>query len=270
MRRFCGIVQGAPGSGKTALAIALLDAGYRVIRCAFEPGDDVFHAFSPNAAKLINVTFEDTYDLAEDGAGLKCTTPRAMAAFERFAYNGKVGKETPYGHPREWQEDTVVFVDTLTSMGVAAENRALSLNASTREGRHLWAAAQDQESICRFLCGSKRNHHTVVNAHLRLISPKAESGYKDETELQKQIKRERAQLEDTGYFPTAVTPGIARNFVGLFPFALLCEEDLRAKHASQRILRTKPVVGYQIKCPLPIGDKLPIESALLDIFRALA
>ncbi len=269
MRRFCGIIQGAPGSGKTALAIALLDAGYRVIRCAFEPGDDVFHAFSKSTNyHLINVVFEDDYELAADG--LSCSAPRAMAAFESFAYNGKVGKETPYGHPREWQTDTVVLVDTLTSMGVAAENRALALNASTREGRHLWVAAQDQESICRFLCGSKRRHHTVVNAHLRLISPKAETGYKDETELQKQIKRERAQLEDTGYFPTAVAPSIARNFVGLFPFALLCEEDPRAKHDSQRVLRTKPVAGYQIKCPLSIRDKLPIESALLDIFRALA
>lgn len=268
MRRFCGIVQGAPGSGKTALAIALLDAGYRVIRGAFEPGDDVFHAFSPNASKLINVVFEDDYELGE--AGLTCPSPRAMAAFEGFVYNGKVGKNVPYGHPREWQEDTVVLVDTLTSMGVAAENRALALNASTREGRHLWAAAQDQEGICRFLCSSKRKHHVVVNAHLRLISPKAETGYKDETELQKQIKRERAQLEDTGYFPTAIAPSIARNFVGLFPFALLCEEVPGAKHASKRILRTQPVPGYQIKCPLQIGDKLPIESGLLEIFRALA
>jgi hypothetical protein len=275
MRRFCGIAQGAPGSGKTALAIALMDAGYQVIRAAFEPGDDVFHSFAKNPAALINHVFEDDYELQENddgiGTGMCCPHPKAMSAFERFVYNGRVGKETPHGHPRDWSTDTVLVVDTLTSMGHVSENRALSLNASTREGRHLWAAAQDQESICRFLCGAKRRHHTLVLAHLRLISPKAETGYKDETELQKQIKKERAKLEDTGYFPTAVTPGIARNFAGLFPYALLCEEeDLGKQHASKRVLRTKPVVGYQIKCPLDVPDHLPVESALVSIFKRLS
>lgn len=267
MTPFQGIIQGQPGTAKTGMLVSLAEAGFRVIRCAFEGGEEVFDAYCSAAARarVHTLTFEDEWESEEDGLR---RIPRGMSAFESFIYNGKVGKAQPFGPPREWDADTVLVFDTLTSMGECAESRALKLNSSTREGRHLWAAAQDQESVCQAVMTSKRRHHTIVLAHLRLISPKAESGYKDETALQKQVKQERAALEDTGYFPTAVTPGIARNFVRHFAFSLLAEESDRVKGGSGRVLRTRAVPGYQIKCPAHVEDRLPAETALTTLFRA--
>jgi hypothetical protein len=267
MALFRGIVQGQPGSGKTSLACALANEGYRVVRCAFEAGDEVFQAYcTPEGlARVHNFTFEDDWDMGDNGLE---RVARGMTAFEGFIYNGKIGREQPLGPPREWDARTVVMVDTITTMGLCASARALKINPNNSM-LSAYEAGRDQESMAQLMTSEKRGYHVLWLSHLRLISPKAESGFKSETELQKQLKRERAALEDTGYFPTAVTPGIARNFVGHFPFALLCEEDQRAKHASKRVVRTQAVPGYQIKCPLAVPDKLPVESALLTIFSAL-
>ena len=268
MTIFQGIISGPPGTAKTGLLCGLANAGYRIIRAAFEPGDEVFRAFcTPEGLERVHtVVFEDNWEEADNGL---TRIAKGMTEFESFLYNGKVGKEQPFGRPSEWGSDTVLVYDTLTSMGEVSESRALKLNSSTREGRHLWQAAQDQEAACQVAMGKRRNHHFICLAHQRLISPKAETGYKDETELQKQVKRERADLEETGFFPTAVTPGIARNFVRMFPFALLTEMDYEAKKTCNRVLRTRAVPGYQVKCPVVVEDKLPAETALATIFKAL-
>lgn len=270
MSLFKGIISGEPGTAKSSLLATLANVGYNVLRCAFEPGEEVYDAYctAEGRQRLHNLYFEDDWEL--NGDDDLARVPQGMKAFDRFLWYGEYGgkKEYPYGRPADWTNNIVIGVDTLTSLGDCAEAHALKLNSSTREGRHLWAAAQAQERACQALVGKKRLHHTVVLAHFRLISPKAESGYKDETDLQKQIKRERASLEDTGYYPTAVTPNIARNFVGNFPFALLTE--LGGHSPSGRIIRTKPIKGYQVKCPLQnIGDKLPIETGLVTIFETL-
>lgn len=264
---FKGLISGPPGAGKTAALCGLADAGYRIIRCAFEPGDEVFAAYATpeGRARIFSVPFEDSWEMGESGLERR---PAGMNAFEKFIYNGKVGKEQPFGPPAEWGSDTIVVVDTTTSMGECAEARALALNPNNPM-LTMYDAGRDQGAAAQYMLGAKRGYHCIWLAHLKLISPKAESGFKSETELQKQIKRERAALEDTGYFPTVVTPNIARNFTSHFPFALLAEESNRSKTASGRVLRTKAVPGYQIKCPLEVEDRLPIETGLVTILSKL-
>ena len=188
-------------------------------------------------------------------------------------------RPTPYGHPSTWGKNIVLVADTLTSMGECSEAREAAGPDADNPMRYMHEAARAQADVCQVMVGRKRQHHTVVLAHYKLVSPKAETGFKKETELQKQIKRERAELEETGYYPTAVTGGVARNFVQHFPFALLTERDERRlekqkdgadpDEGSGRILRTRSLPGYQIKCPLLVPDRLPIETGLLTIFRAL-
>jgi len=139
MTIFQGIISGPPGTAKTGLLCSLADAGYTIIRAAFEPGEEVFRAFCTSAglARVHTVVFEDNWE--ETDAGL-VRLARGMTEFEAFLYNGKVGKETPFGRPAEWGPEIVLVYDTLTSMGEVSESRALKLNSSTREGRHLWQA----------------------------------------------------------------------------------------------------------------------------------
>lgn len=263
------IIQGAPGSGKTALLASAANAGYRILLADFDHCPESLFAFTApeHHANIYVIPFDDEVSFnAEEGIS---RNPKALIAFERFLYTGRANGQE-YGKPTEWGPETILCLDTLTALGDAAEVRSLALNPTTREGRHLWQAAQEQEAACQLMVSNRMHCHSLVLSHVRLISPKAESGYKDETELQKQVKRERAQLEETGYFPTAVTPGIARNFVRHFPFALLVEEDLASKAVSKRVVRTVPVLGYQIKCPVVgIADKLPIETALTTLLEKI-
>ncbi len=267
MTLFRGLISGPPGSGKTASLAALANAGYRIIRCAFEPGEEVFKAYCTDEgrARIFNVPFEDEWEVEDEGL---IRVAHGMQRFEHFIFNGKVGKEQPFGSPKEWGADTVVVIDTLTMMSTCCEAREEKLLPGNNM-LSMYEAGRQEESAAQFMTGAKRGYHTIWLAHLKLISPKAESGFKNETELQKQVKRERAQLEDTGYFPTASTGGIARNFTSHFPFALIAEENERAKNDSGRVFRTKKLTGYQIKCPLDVPDMLPIENGLLTIFKKL-
>jgi hypothetical protein len=271
------LFDGGPGSGKTTLLAAAANAGYNVYHIAIGSESDEplrFYCTREGLERVHFIRFQDDISLDDEGNGIQFRA-KAATAVERFLYRGKIGtgKEpgTDFGDPRGWGRDTLVAIDTLTALGDSCEVRTLALDPSTREGKHLWAAAQDQEAVAQLGRVRLRGCHFLLLSHVQLISPKAETGYKDETELQKKVKRERAQLEETGFFPCAMTPKISRNFAHHFPFVFFVEggEKETERNPSGRVIRTKPVPGYQIKCPLDVGDKLPIENGLVTILKKL-
>jgi len=274
------LIQGPSGSGKTSMLAGAANMGIRVIHLCLgsESAEPLRYFTKPECRKNLELLhFRDTYELAADDdpeqRGLRIGS-RMISQVEKFLFSGKLGSRKdvtqPYGHPQEWGPATLVAVDGLTPLGDSAEARALELNPTTREGHHLWVAGQAQKGVAQL--GRTLNCHFLFLCHIDIKGPKPETGYKDETELQKQIKRERAQIEETGYFPQACSVKISRNFPHQFPFSLLTETDVEQvtrANPSGRVVRTGPVPGYLIKCPVNVKDRLPIMDAIPTILNAM-
>lgn len=270
MRLFHALIQGFGGAGKTTLAAHFANCGLRVIHIAVgAEGAEPFYAYCTPEIREQNVEFlraRDSFSLGTgEDAGLQVTS-RAITQVERLLFSGN----KTLGKPETWGPETMVVVDGLTELGFSAEERVLAVNDNTREGRHLWMAAQAQRSLAQL--GRQLPCHFMLLAHLDIKAPKPESGYKDETQLQKDLKRERAEIEDTGYFPLAASVKISRHFVTHFPFALVVEAEeryVKPNNPGGNVLRTKPMKGYQIKCPMDLPDMLPLNQAAIGIIKGL-
>lgn len=264
----CILGQGDPGTGKTGAVAAILDRGRevgieRVVLADFDGNPDPLLTYAKGTDRLHVLPFVET--LKSDGADVKGDITRsgvsALRQFTKFLTAG-----TPeLGKPRAWGPETLFVLDSLTSLSDSALRLALQLNRGvTRDGAHIGVAMGEIEDALSMV--KQLACHRYVISHLKLIAPRPESSYGDETELQKQIKREIGSLQDTGYFANIPGNALARNIASKFSTALLFE--LSDKGVLQ--IRTKPIKGYVIKVPAPnVADRLPIETGLLTILEAL-
>lgn len=260
------IAQGEPGTGKTGSVAALLDAGYRVILADFDHNPEPLQVFAKDAGdRLQIVTFAD--ELSSGGMDTKGDIKQvgAVSAIRRFTKFLTVGNPA-LGAPKTWGADTVFVLDSLSSLADSAMRLALKLNGGvTREGSHIGILAGEVEDAMQMFMAPSMQCHRILVAHLKLISPKPDSTYNDQTDLQKQVLRERAALEETAYFPNLPGVQVARTIARMFSTALL----YALTDKGQLVIHTKPIKGYTIKVPCAVGDQLPIESGLLTIMKAL-
>lgn len=258
------LLQGDPGTAKTGSLASLVGAGYRVILADFDgnPEPLLAHVPADKRGNVLVVPFADTLSVDSEGA-ISRSGSSACRAFTRFLSRGTA--ET--GPPKEWGRETVLVLDSLSAFADSAERLALELNRGvTRDGAHIGVLAGEIETALSLMMGRQLQCHRVVVAHLKLIAPRPESSYGTETDLQKQIKREIAALQETAYFPNIPGMAVARTLARFFNTALLFETDRKGR----RVIRTTPVTGYTIKCPVPVADPLPIETGMLTLMQAFA
>jgi hypothetical protein len=286
-RRFKAIVIAAPKTGKTGSIAALVNAGYRVIVAAFDPGYDILlNSVEPEFAdNLIILPFEDARGF--QGKDSKMTVghmgaPLAFAKFVSFLNDGKArraacqgGEVIDLGPSDGWGTDTFLIVDNLTSLSKAAFARLLHMQGLNRQSRRRrdWMLAQDEvDDILIQLASSFYTYHLVVLAHWTIQGPREfedeDKKNPDKTEYNNEIKEREKDLIPTKQVPASIGRVLSRNLCQHFPCCVWAEVTEQGK----RIFNLQPTNVRDSGVPVRQGTlpaTLPIETGLHSIFRAV-
>ena len=269
------MIVGYPGSGKTGALACLANAGYKLRIIDFDGNlEPLLLHLDTRALPLMDALhFED--ELRNTGkfvetVGIPSAFNNALKAMKHWTYTDENGEEVDLGKSCDWGPDTVVVIDSLTSMGTAAFNR--TLKACNRNPmnctRQIWGSAMaDQDAAIRIMRGERTRYHFIVLAHLKLIGPKdIEQGDND---LTKQLKAQVADIVPTRLFPSALGRTLSPEIGGRLPTLILAEAQTRA-NSTKRVLVTEPRPELDLKVPVKgLPKTLPIETGLLTIFEAL-
>ena len=269
------MIVGYPGAGKTGALACIANAGYKLRIIDFDGNlEPLLLHLDSRALPLVDaIHFEDELRSANkfiEVVGIPSAFNNALKSMKHWVTTDENGEEVDLGRSADWGPDTVVVIDSLTSMGTAAFNR--TLKACNRNPmnctRQIWGSAMaDQDAAIRIMRGEKTRYHLVVLAHLKIIGPKdIEQG---DTDLTKQLKASVAEIVPTRLFPSALGRQLSPEIGGRLPTLILAEAQTRA-NSTKRVLVTEPRPELDLKVPVKgLPKTLPIESGLLTIFEAL-
>jgi len=287
-RRFKGIIIASPKTGKTGSIAALVNAGYRVILAAFDPGYDILLNLIDPAQQdnLIILPFEDRRGF--QGMDSKAMTvgrlgeATAFAKLASFLNDGRArqaecqgGEIVELGPSDTWGYDTFLVVDNLSSMGTAAFERSLSLQGKTQrtKNRRDWGFAQDEvDNVLIQLASSYYHYHLVVLAHWDVQGPREwedeDKKNPDKTDYNNEIREREKDLVPTKQVPKSIGRVLSRNLIRHFPTCVWAEID----DSDRRIFNLEPTAVRDSGVPVRAGTlakTLPIETGLLSIFEAV-
>lgn len=265
---------GHPGTGKTGSLACLLNAGYHIRLCAFENNEALLAKFAPKGLKNLEIfKFED--NITGGTLRVEAKDPTAFSSFLKFLdtgeYFGPDGVTEKLDPLRKWPRETILAVDSVSSMADAAFRRVLKVanrNAGNRRRQDWGSVAAELNELFQKLNGSRTPCHVIVMAHVKLISPDVET--EDDTDLQKKVKIAKAEFFEPRWYVKA--PGralpmedTARHFGALLETAVIYDKAGK----PIRVIHTDPRPDIDIKLPLPnIKGDLPIETGLLTIMQA--
>lgn len=274
---FRGAIVGYPGSGKTGALAALANAGLKIRVVAFDK--------KGNMQTLPQYTlpeFRHNIDivLVEDKLKMGAKTievdgqpdafKRGVNLLDNWEDVKPDGTKYSLGSSKDWGLDTVVVLDTITSMGDAAKRRAkFLLNATNPNDDRVFGAAMGEQEhfIERFMASSNR-HHSIVLSHLRIIGPR--DTRKGDSEIAQQMKREVADLIPTRLYPSALGWQLPQQIGRHFPNIIL---------AKQKTMMGKDKHFLQLTSDLDLDlrftgtdlpKELPIETGMVTIFDAVS
>ncbi len=281
------MIVGWPGGGKTGALASLLNAGYKVRVLDFDGNYKPLIAFT-DTDKLKNldiVTVADNLKGGSEGMGQAIEPEGVPTAFNgalkmlqnEWKYLDARGKEVNLGKSVEWGSDTVVVIDTLTSMGEASFRRARKMMNKTAANTTaaVWGAGvDDQIALIQALKHPKRKHHLIVLAHLQMIGPDVPMFTKDDEQtgmkdIKAQIAEEKAELMSTRLYPRAVTRNASQVIAKEFPVLIQAERKVK-QGKPVRVLRTTSGEELDLKFPAKNYDpEYPIETGLATMFELL-
>ena len=271
----CMIV-GYPGSAKTGALCSLLNVGYKVRVIDFDGNYEPLILYTkPEFRKNLDVvTLEDALRPGQktiEVAGIPAAFNDGFKLLDRWKYTDtKTGEEVDMGLTKEWGPDTVVVLDSLTSMGVAAKRHAMAVLNRTplNTTQQVWGVGMsDQEAFLEKMTSRRNRFHTVVIAHLKMVGPKDIE--KDDSDLTKKLKEQMADLVRTRLFPSALGHALPQTVSAHFPTVLEARSVVRSGK-PKRILITVPREELDLKVPaLGLPDELDVSDGLLRVFQAI-
>lgn len=267
---------GYPGSGKTGMLACLLNAGFKIRFLDFDGNLEPLLLYA-NPEKLGNLdvmSFEDPMRMGSGGmepVGIPSAFVNALKAMDEWKYTNPDGSVTDLGKSKDWGLDTVVVLDSLTSMGEAAKARSMKLNNKTpmTTTDRVWGLAmQEQEEFIKMLTRQSNRFHVIVLAHLKMIGPK--DIRKGDSALTQQIKEEQGSLIDTRLYPSALGWQLPQ-FIGQhFPTLIEVKVSVKANQVK-RVINTRPRTDLDVKVPSKMeATELDISDGLLQIFKTLS
>lgn len=267
---------GAPGTGKTGALASLANAGFKLRIIDFDHNLEPLRAFThpDNWKNIESIAFEDELRGGSqyvETKGKPNAFKKAFDVMDHWRFDHPVtGEEVDLGETKDWGPDTILVLDSLSSMGLCAKRRTMAMLNKTplNNTQQSWGAAMnDQEGFIEHMTSPKRKFHVICMAHLKKISPQdIERG---DSELTKELKERIAEISPTKLFPAALGVALPPVIGGHFPTLVLCESECKGRR-HRRIIRTQPRQDIDLKVPaFRIDEVLPLETGLLDIFRAL-
>lgn len=270
------MIAGYPGTAKTGALAALANMGYKLRVLDFDGNYLPLLKFTkPEFRKNIDIlSFEDRFKTSGsvmEIAGVPKAFADALKAMDHWKYTNKDGSVTDLGQSKDWGCDTVVVLDSLSSLGEASKRRAMALMnktpLNTTDG--VWGLAmKEQEAFIEMLTSSNNNFHVIVLAHLKMVGPN--DSRKGDSEMTKDLKERIADLVPTRLFPAALGKALPPVIGGHFPTLILAENKVKLNKVY-RTLNLVPRPELDLKVPdLDLPAELPISTGLADIFSALA
>lgn len=240
---------GNSGAGKTGALTSLVRAGYRIRIADFDIGLDalIHHVKEDPKASLDKVdfmSFRDNYKMGPTGPIVK-GSPKAFVK----GINA-LDKWEDDTSPAEWGKDTILIIDSLTSMGHAAYAWAKHMQPAVREPRQWYKTAQDTiEDVIATLTSPDFKTNVIVISHVEIREEK------DGT-----VKGFASSIG------SALGPKLPRYFNTL----VLSETSGTGTNVKRKI-KTLPTSLLDLKNPAPskISAEYPIETGLAEIFEKL-
>jgi hypothetical protein len=269
------MVVGYPGMGKTGALASLLNAGFKLRILDFDGNLEplLLYADHKRLPLLDAVHLEDNTRMGASGIepiGTPTAFASAFSLMDEWKYKeGDV--EVNLGKSDSWGLDTVVVLDSLTSMGDAAKARAMKMQNKTPLNMtdRVWGLAMgEQEEFIKRMTRSSNKFHVIVLAHLKMIGPKMIR--QGDSPLTESIKTEQASLIETKLFPSALGWALPQTIAQHFPTVVEMAAVIRGKTTS-RVLKTIPRPELDVKLPARIaGKEFDISDGLLQILQELS
>jgi hypothetical protein len=243
------------GGGKTGALASLASAGYRLRILDTDAGTDILrnlllHPNTPYTAPKggYDISVMKITEKMKNSGGKMI--PASAKAWDQCM--GKLEKwkdETQdHGSLPDWKDDTILVIDTLSSLSTFAMNKVLALN--NRFGQQPfqsdWGEAQRLvEALLQTIYSFEIKCNVIMNCHITYIGPRDDEG--------------KPTGIDKGYPNTlgkALSPKVGR----YFNHALLIE-------SGKIHTRTKSFVELKTSSPLNVKPSYPLDFGLADYFK---
>lgn len=256
-----GLLLGDSGSGKTGSLASLVSIGYKMRVYDFDNLlqvliNQVRHDSPDLIHNLSYQTFTDKIKIPSVPVGMIEKAQRAMPFTDGTptAYVNAL-KQLDYwrdgdedlGKPGEWGPDSIVVIDTLTSMAQAAYRYAVAMDPMGKDGRVHYKTAQDLVMNALALLASKQfNTNVLLLAH---------------------IDYDKDHLGMTKGFPRSIGAAINSVIAGNFNCVLRVENN----DGVNRYIRTNASGIVDLKNPVAfrVKERYPIETGMADFFAAV-
>lgn len=269
------MVVGFPKSGKTGSLCSLIDAGFKVRVLDFDGNTEPLFAYVKDASKLANVDIvrlEDDTKAGNTGPSVRGKPEAYVAGYrlmDHWKYTDEDGEEVDLGMPKNWGPDTILVLDTLTSMGDACMRNVIS-----RNGRQIatlndqYAAQNDQDAFIDKLTSAKHRFHVVALSHLKLVG--ARDVAPGDSELTKDLKERAAEHTPTRYYPSALGKQLPPLIGRHFPTILLAENKVARNGTVTQTLSAIPRNDLDLGAPaVDLPSDMTIKDGLLTVFEKL-
>lgn len=270
------MIVGYPGTAKTGMIASLANAGYKIRMMDFDGNSQSLLAYT-DKDKLSNIDIVYLEDKMRNGERFIETTgiPTAFRAgldlMDEWKYKEPDGTLISLGRSRDWGCDTVLVLDSLTSMGLASFRRQQSLSNKTplNTTEQVWGLAMaQQEAFIEKITSETNNFHVVVLSHLKIVGPK--DLRKEDEDITKEIKKEMQELIPNRLFPSALGRALPPVIGGHFPILIEATNEFKANSVN-RVIRVVPRPELDLKLPSKISfDKASVSDGLIRIFKELA
>jgi hypothetical protein len=267
---------GYPGTAKTGSLASLANAGFKLRIENFDGNlDPLIDRINPAMLKNVDsVLLEDAITMGAqytEASGI----PEAFAKGVRLMDNWKYkedGGEVDLGRSKDWGLDTILVLDSITSMGEAAKRRATKLSNKTSDTvtDRVWnLAITEQANYLDKLSSAANGFHVIVIAHLKMISPR--DVRKGDSDIAKAVKQEIADMLPTRLYPNVLGWQYPQVAMADWPIVIEATREIKG-NAVKYALNLTPRSELDLKYPgvETIGPKLDISDGMLKVFRALS
>lgn len=269
------LMMGYPKAGKTGALAALANSGkYKIRLLDFDHNPDPLYAFV-DKEHYPNVSIKTLSDnLRDDGKRIGVSNePTAFRDALRSLDHWVDDDGNDLGSVRDWGDDCVLVLDSLTSMGEAAFRRRRFVRpagSKADDSDSDWGAAmRDQAAMMEMLANPRFKCHVIVLSHIKMVEPKIlrETG-KDSDAIKKAksaISLERAEKMSIRSLPSALGNALPPEIARFLPAVVLVRNDARG-----RKIVTSGEEGIDTGVPARhIRKELPLDTGLLTVFQAI-
>lgn len=269
---------GFPGSGKTGALAALLNVGYKVRVLDFEGNFAPLIGFAEERglANLDVVTLQDKMrngDKYVEIFGIPEAFNNAMRMLQEWKYKDDDGNEVNLGKSADWGPDTIVVVDSLTSLAKTTKDRAMKMNNKTPATftSAVWGhAGADLNNFIETLKRDDKRYHLIINTHKQVLGPADFIAQGDDDV----VKEEKLKMIKDGMippriYPVSITKPNSQTIHGMLPTML---EFVKTNKLGKDVRLINTVSGPEIDVKIPgkgLKASYGIETGLAEIFEAL-